>query len=89
MPSSYTIGERYERLARELVKSGRFASVSEVLRDGLRLVEEREERRVLELDAIRAEIAEGMKGPFEDWDAEDVKVKGREILAKRSKSNVA
>jgi antitoxin ParD1/3/4 len=41
MPSSYTIGEHYEAFVRALVDSGRYASASEVLRDSLRLLEER------------------------------------------------
>jgi Arc/MetJ-type ribon-helix-helix transcriptional regulator len=32
MPSSYNIGSRYEDLIRELVKSGRYMSASEVMR---------------------------------------------------------
>ena len=45
MPSSYTIGAHYQTFARDLVDSGRYASVSEVLRDGLRLLEEKERER--------------------------------------------
>lgn len=46
-------------LVRELVDSGRYASASEVLRDGLRLLEEREEQRWAKLDALREAIREG------------------------------
>lgn len=60
MPSSYTIGERYESLVRELVDSGRYSSASEVVRDGLRLVEEREEQRRVKLQALRTAIREGL-----------------------------
>lgn len=64
MPSSYTIGTRYESLVRELVESGRYATASEVVRDGLRLVEEREEQRQAKLAALREAIREGVKsGP--------------------------
>jgi len=85
MPSSYTIGEHFEKLARDLVASGRYASVSEVLRDGLRLIEQRENQREAELDVIRAEIAEGMKGPFMPWNLEEAKREGRRLMAERSK----
>lgn len=64
MPSSYTLGTRYETLMRELVESGRYASQSEVLRDGLRLLEEREEQRKVKLEALREAVRQGVEsGP--------------------------
>jgi antitoxin ParD1/3/4 len=45
MPSSYTLGRRFEALVKELVDSGRYNNASEVLRDGLRLLEDREKLR--------------------------------------------
>ncbi|MGR6430587.1 type II toxin-antitoxin system ParD family antitoxin [Rhizobium sp. PAMB 3182] len=46
------------------VKSGAYASNSEVVRDALRLWEEREERRQASLEALRAEIRTGIEsGP--------------------------
>ena len=89
MPSSYTIGDHFEKLAKELVASGRYSSVSEVLRDGLRLIEARENEREAELDALRAEIAKGFEGPMEPWDPDEAKREGRRQLAERGKSNAA
>jgi antitoxin ParD1/3/4 len=64
MPSSYNIGSHYEALVRTLVESGRYASASEVMRDGLRLLEEREEQRQTKLAALRRAIQEGVdSGP--------------------------
>jgi antitoxin ParD1/3/4 len=74
MPSSYSIGDHYEAFAKKLVASGRYASVSEVLRDGLRLMEERE----------------GIDSGFSEYtDSEDIKSEGRRILAERQKSDAA
>ncbi|MBZ9985524.1 type II toxin-antitoxin system ParD family antitoxin [Mesorhizobium sp. BH1-1-5] len=60
MPASYSIGSRYEAFVRELVESGRYASASEVVRDSLRLLEEREEHRQAKLAALREDIRKGI-----------------------------
>ena len=84
MPSSYSIGDHYEAFAKKLVASGRYASVSEVLRDGLRLMEEREALRDWKLNELRKAIKDGLEGPFEDYvDSEDIKREGRRLLAER------
>lgn len=59
MASSYSLGLHYERFVAELVNSGRYASASEVMRDSLRLLEEREEQRKAKLEALRADIQIG------------------------------
>lgn len=59
MPTSVALGTHFEQFVRDKVQTGRFNNVSEVVRAGLRLLEESEQRRQLELDALRAEIAAG------------------------------
>ncbi|RUT34442.1 type II toxin-antitoxin system ParD family antitoxin [Arsenicitalea aurantiaca] len=83
MPSSYTIGAHYEAFVREMVESGRYASASEVLRDGLRLMEEREQLRALKLDALRQAIAEGLEGEPEPLDIEAIIAEARHRKAGR------
>lgn len=61
MPSSYNLGVHYETFVRELVESGRYASASEVMRDSLRLLEEKEEQRKARLEALRSEIKTGIE----------------------------
>lgn len=91
MPSSYSIGEHYEAFAKQLVASGRYASVSEVLRDGLRLMEEREALREWKLAELKKAIQDGIdSGDAEEWeDAETIKAEGRRILADRAARNNA
>lgn len=55
MPSSYSIGHHFEGFVRQQVESGRYASASEVVRDALRLLEEREHQ----LRGLRAAVLEG------------------------------
>lgn len=57
--ASVTIGEHYERMLQSMVDSGRYSTVSEVIREGLRMVEEREQLRQAKLAALRQLIAEG------------------------------
>lgn len=59
MPSSYVIGEHFEAFVKEQIRQGRYASASEVIRDGLRALEDRAKYRVMKLDALRAEIQKG------------------------------
>jgi antitoxin ParD1/3/4 len=47
-----SIGERWEKFIENAVREGRYGSASEVVREGLRLVEEREAK----LKALREEI---------------------------------
>lgn len=47
-----SIGDRWERFVEQAVKAGRYGSASEVVREGLRLVEEREAK----LQALRASL---------------------------------
>ena len=60
MPSSYVIGKHFEAFIKAQIQRGRYASASEVIRDGLRALEEREALRALKLDALRAEIERGV-----------------------------
>ncbi len=61
-----SIGERWEGFIEATVKSGRYGSASEVVREGLRLVEEREQKLAALREHIQAAIAEG--GEFTDED---------------------
>lgn len=54
--TSGELGSQLEAYVAELVKSGRYHSKSEVLREGVRLVQEREAR----LAALDASLARGM-----------------------------
>jgi len=64
MPSSYAIGDELERFIKSLIKKGRYNSKSEVIRDGLRLLQDREEQREAKLDELRRAFREGIEsGP--------------------------
>jgi len=54
-----SIGERWEHFVEQAVKAGRYGSASEVVREGLRLVEEREVKLTALRTTIEASIAAG------------------------------
>ena len=60
MPSSYAVGEHFEQFIKQQVEGGCYASASEVVRDGLRLLEEEQQRREATLEALRAEVKKGL-----------------------------
>ncbi|AOO83028.1 type II toxin-antitoxin system ParD family antitoxin [Bosea vaviloviae] len=73
MASSYTLGSHYESFIKEMVESGRYSTASEVMRDSLRLMEEREQMRSAKLEALRQLVREGLdSGPSEDHDMDDI-----------------
>ena len=61
-----SIGERWEEFVEATVKSGRYASASEVVREGLRLVEERETRLRALRETLNASITQGGENGVED-----------------------
>lgn len=60
MPTrNVVLTERQEALIEALVASGRYQNASEVLRDGLRLVEAREAEDAARLEALREAVRAG------------------------------
>ena len=59
MPTSVALSPHFDTFIRDQVKSGRYNNVSEVVRAGLRLLEDTERQQATKLLALRAEIAYG------------------------------
>ena len=57
MPTSVALSSHFETFVKEQVNAGRFNNVSEVVRAGLRLLEDQEEVRMLKLQELRAAVA--------------------------------
>jgi antitoxin ParD1/3/4 len=65
MASSVDLGSKLESVVAKLVSKGRYGSKSEVIREGVRMVEERE-KRIQELDrALAAGLADARAGRSE------------------------
>src|SRR5579862_3961335 len=72
MPTkNVVLTEHQAELLETLVKSGRYQNASEVLRDGLRLVEQRESEDAGKLKALRAAARAGVgaldRGDFKEF----------------------
>ncbi len=69
MPTSISLSPHFENFIQEQIKSGRYNNVSEVIRAGLRELEEQERTRKLEI--LQAAVAAGI-GSGESIPAETV-----------------
>ncbi len=64
MPRSYALGDHFEDFISSQVHSGRFNNASEVVRAGLRLLEDAEKPAALTMEDLRHLIHEGAEsGP--------------------------
>lgn len=66
MPSSVNLGEQLESFIEDAVKNGRYGSRSEILREGVRLVQEREARLAKLDEALARGLADVDAGRVED-----------------------
>lgn len=77
---------KLEALIDEKVRSGLYTSASEVVREALRLLEERDQMLALRREELRKEIQKGLdSGPATPLDMEAIKRAGREKLAQKKK----
>jgi antitoxin ParD1/3/4 len=75
--TSFSLSEHLASFVESKVAEGRYASASDVMRAGLRLLEEQEVR----LDALRAALAEGeTSGAATAFDFDDFLARKRETI---------
>ena len=83
------LGPVFDQFVAELLKTGLYQSQSEVLREGLRLLKEREELKQLRLAELRKEIAIGSeeadRGEFVDGEKTFAEIRKRSAKRKRAK----
>ncbi len=82
------LGSAFDEFVAGLLKSGYYQTQSEVLREGLRLLKEREEIKQLRLAELRKEIALGSdqadRGEFVDGPDTFAKIRKRSVKRKKS-----
>ncbi len=80
-----------EDLVNAKIQSGQFHSAGEVIREGLRLLEEKDMLRQVKLDHLRKDIAIGIeqadRGDLAPLDVEDIIARGKQRLAEAKAQN--
>jgi antitoxin ParD1/3/4 len=83
------LGAVFDGFIADLLQTGLYQSQSEVVREGLRLLKEREELKSLRLAELRKEIAIGSeqadRGEFVDGDETFAEIRRRSAKRKRAK----
>ncbi|WP_120632116.1 type II toxin-antitoxin system ParD family antitoxin [Ruegeria sp. EL01] len=84
---SISLTDHQQEFVRTLVDSGRYHGVSEVVRAGLRLLEDEEERRDAERQILRAGVQDGLAdieaGRVSDFDPARIIAKGESQRSSR------
>jgi antitoxin ParD1/3/4 len=73
---------RHKYLVAEKVKSGAYGSATEVVREGLRLLEAQDERQ-RRIEWLQREVEKGFEGPVTAWTAQDADGV-RKMIARRA-----
>jgi antitoxin ParD1/3/4 len=83
------LGTVFDEFIADLLKTGHYQSQSEVVREGLRLLKEREELKQLRLAELRKEISIGSaqadRGEFVDGEKTFAEIRKRSAERKRAR----
>lgn len=83
------LGTTFDSFVADLLKTGLYQSQSEIVREGLRLLKEREELKTLRLAELRREIALGSeqadRGEFVDGASTFAEIRQRSAARKRAR----
>ena len=87
MTMNVSLTPALEDFVNQKVSSGRYGSASEVVREALRLLEDRDRIRDAQIADLKTEIEKGLRQldarDLNDLDVKAIKQKGRRQLAKR------
>jgi antitoxin ParD1/3/4 len=86
--ANVNLGERFETFIQEQIREGRYQNVSEVVRAGLRLLEDQEMSRKQHLERLKAEINAAYEDPRPSLSSDQVKntIKQRYLAEKAKES---
>ena len=85
MTMNINLTPHLEKIVRQKVTSGLYASASEVIREALRLMEEQDHARAIKLEQLRQDIRDGLNsGEPTPWNPNEIKQEGRRRRAARN-----
>ena len=90
MTMNVSLPPELEARVRQRVESGMYGSASEVIREALRLFEAYEQIKMVKLEGLRQDIAQGLNdvknGHVKEIDFSNLKQQGRKLLKMRKTS---
>ena len=88
MTMNINLSPQLESMVREKVSSGLYTSASEVVREALRLMQEKDELRATRLSELRQEIKAGLdSGPASPLNMREVVAEGQRRRAARGRDD--
>ncbi|WP_310488916.1 type II toxin-antitoxin system ParD family antitoxin [Chamaesiphon sp. VAR_69_metabat_338] len=85
MTINVSLTPQLEEMMRQKVAGGLYNSVSEVVREALRLMDAQDRLQAVKLEQLRQEIQNGIdSGEPTPWNAEEIKQAGRQRRAARN-----
>jgi antitoxin ParD1/3/4 len=90
MTMNVSLSPQLEAMVKDKVASGRYTSASEVVREALRLMEQRDQLSAMRLQQLQQDIQEGLvSGEPMPWNPEAIKAEGRRRLEARTVSTLS
>lgn len=83
MSISVNLGPHFEKLVRDLLSEGRFQNASEVIRAGLRLLEDHESLQREREQRLLADLQEGRDSPRATGSLDEMIARGKARLRKK------
>jgi antitoxin ParD1/3/4 len=89
MTINVSLTPQLEEMVRQKVAGGLYNSVSEVVREALRLMDAQDRLQAVKLEQLRQDIQNGLEsGDPTSWNAEEIKQAGRQRRAARNSGKV-
>ena len=87
-----TLHPAMAKFVEDQVQSGRYATPEAVINGALSILQGHEDASGMDVAALRAQIAHGIeqadRGELEDWDVNEIRAEGQQLLAEGRKKAV-